>query len=336
MNNKYYHNILTHYNAIHKLIHGVMCSPRFCTFQTSYACNHKCKGCSYNNILNGKMMKEKDHIKIIYDLINIGVKGFEFCGGGEPFTLPYIDKLIDILIKHDCGFGSITNGSLLTDDLIERFVRYGTYIRISLEASNPMDFKKYKQVSNNQWPKIIVNIDKLVKLKKKYNSDLDIGIKFAVSKTLRGKQHYIDSLNLAKNLSVTNIQFKSLRHEPEELTLFEKVEEGKILNKISSSIPIISNIVPQNDIPQCWLNPLHTVVDWCGNVYICCYYYYREKEFKIGNMLEVPFEKFWYDSEHQNKIKSIDKRKCSNIDCKFFNHHKTIKDAFKNNRNEFL
>lgn len=336
MNNKYYHNILTHYEAIHTLLDGGMCSPRFCTFQTSYVCNHKCKGCSFSNILNNKMMKEKDHIKILYDLINIGVKGFEFCGGGEPFTLPYMNKLIEILINHGCGFGSLTNGSLLTDDLIEQYVKYGTYIRISLEASNPTDFKKYKQVSNNQWPKIINNIQKLVSLKSKYNSDLDIGIKFAVSKTLRGKQHYIDAINLAHKLGVTNIQFKSLRHEPEELTLFEKVEEEKILKSLVSHVPIISNIVPQNNIPQCVLSPLHTVVDWQGNVYLCCYYYYREQEHNIGNILEVPFKKLWYDVEHQNKIKNISKKECSKVDCKFFNHHQTIKEAFKNNRNEFL
>lgn len=336
----YYHNILTHYNSIQKLKKDILCLPRFCTFQTSYACNHHCKGCSFGDKINKKMMSEEHHIKVLHDLIAVGVKGFEFCGGGESFTLPYLNKLLLIIIENDCGFGSLTNGSLLTDELINLFVNHGSYIRISMEASNKEDYCKYKSVSESEWFKVLTNISKLTHLKREQNSKLDIGIKFGVSKSLRGIEHFKNAITLAENLGVDNVQFKSLRHEPEELTLADKQEERANLEfiKWKYTIPIIESIVPveEKEVPQCWLNPLHTVIDYNGDVFLCCYYYFREQEHKIGNMIDTLFTELWFSKKHKDLIKQIDRSKCAMVDCKFFAHHKNVETAFSNNRVEFL
>lgn len=328
-------NIISYYDNIQLLQTDLMPGPRFVDLHTSNRCNQNCKGCAYANWLDNKIMSEEDHMKIIYDLLDLGVKGFDFAGGGEPLMLRYLPGIWDTIKRHGGNYGLVTNGTLLTDDLIDQLVEQATYVRISLEATCPHDYCMYKGVSTNHWSKAVGNIDKLVKAKKAKNSKCDISIKFSVGKSLRGFSHYHRGIQLGKVLKVDNVQFKALRHKPEELTLQEKKDED-LIDISAEGIQVRKWITPAEKIPQCWLNPLHTVVDHTGNVYICCYYYYRGKEHVLGNMLETKIDKFWFSDEHKKKIKDINKKECAKVDCKFFRHHRVVDEMIKTGKWNFL
>jgi len=321
-----------------------MSTPRFCTFQTSNRCNQNCRGCSFGGsnqkALDNTMMSREDHIRILYQLMDAGVNGFEFCGGGEPTLLPYLLDMMQILKKHNRAFGMITNGVKLTPDLADYIAVHGTYCRVSLEASNPDDYAKYKQVPIKHWDMVIEHINNLTD---NLDQACDVSLKFDVGRTLNGKQHYEDAIELGAELGVDSVQFKFLRHMPEELSIDEKYIEqtklGVVLRDTHTGVQVIDGLIPErsiDDVPQCWLNPLHVVVDHLGDVYICCYYYYRGDEHKIGNMLENKFGDIWYNDDHMAKIREINRLDCHKVDCKFFAHHRTVEDAFRNGRVEFL
>ena len=340
---RYFHNILTHYNAIEALKNNIMPSPRFCTLQTSNQCNQHCQGCSFGHHdvqLDGRIMTWEDHKKILIDLIDVGIKSFEFCGGGEPTCLPYLLNALKFIHSRGCHFGMITNGLLLSDELINFVIDYGTYIRISLETANSSVYQEYKKVPELHYSRVLDHMRALVERKHSSGSLCDIGIKFGVSKTLCNYSHFEEAIELANEFQPDSIQFKCLRHKPEELSLEDKKIQNSILQllKEKCSVPIIDWLIPYypQDVPQCWLNPLHTVVDYLGDVYLCCYYYYREREHKLGNMLRTPFSKLWYSQEHWDRIRSIDRHKCALVDCKFFGHHRVVDEAFINGRQEFL
>lgn len=340
---QYFHNILSHYDSIEKIKDGGMPSPRFCTLQTSNKCNQNCKGCSfgYHDIqLDGKIMSWENHKRILQDLIDIGVRGFEFCGGGEPTCLPYLLDAMKFLHSRNCSFGMITNGVSLTPKLIEYIILYGTYIRVSLESAQEKIYQEYKRCSENHFSKVIDNIHTLILTKQRYNSDCDIGIKFDVSRSLQGHNHFKTAIEFGENSKVDSIQFKCLRHIPEELSRLEKMDQYFILQKLKteSKVPIIDWLIPISfeKVPQCILSPLHIVVDYIGDVYICCYYYYRAEEHKIGNLFKQPLKELWFSKVHQEKINSIQRVRCAQVDCKFFGHHQIIKEAFRNGRMEFL
>lgn len=332
--------ILTYYTEIQQLKRGEMCSPRFADLHTSNRCNHNCVGCAYKDGLNNKIMTFDEHNKVVDDLLDLGVKGFDFAGGGDPLMIPYLSDIFDKIKKANCYYGIITNGSLLTDDLIRQIIDQATYIRISLEASCKEEYRKYKKVRAKEWYRVLDNISKLVKEKIKNKSNCEIGIKFSVGKSFRGARHYRNAMSLGNELCVDNIQFKALRHKPEELTLIEKGKENIIYNKIFKSkhygMKLKKWILPVNDIPQCWLNPLHIVVDYLANVYICCYYYYRYDDHKIGNMFKKPLKDLWYSDYHKKLIMQIDKNECKKVDCKFFYHHKDAEQMLNGGSYEFL
>lgn len=333
-------NILSYYTEIQQLIKNKMCYPRFADLHMSNICNQDCKGCAYKHKLNNKIIAKEDYLKIVNTLMDFGIKAFDIAGGGEPLMIPYIKDILNYIIYYNCYYGIITNGTLLNDELIEQIIRQASYIRISLEASCKDDYCIYKGVNSKQWHNVLSNILKLTDMKRKLKSNCEIGIKFSVGKSFNNELHYLQGVLLGINLNVDNIQFKAFRHEPEELTLDEKIQEDKIcegvFNKTETNIKLRKWIVPSDSVPQCWLNPLHIVVDYSGDVYLCCYYYYRYDNHRIGNMLQTSLKELWFNKKHQDMIKQIKKEECAYVDCKFFAHHKNIEYYLKGGWHEFL
>ncbi len=335
--------ILIHHNSIKMLQDGKMPNPYFVDLQLSNKCNQNCKGCAYREYLphDGKMMSEEDATKIVNDLMDLGVKGFDFCGGGEPTTLSYLPELWNTIKGRGGYYSLITNGTLLPNRIVKQLAEQATYVRFSFEASNLKDYCRYKGVGKLHWDLLIHNTRKMINAKNEIHSDCEVGIKFAIGKSLKGLRHYYGALALYKDLCPDNIQFKALRHKPEELSLGEKINENVTLwsaFRREDSDLVRSWIIPKDNknVPQCWLNPLHTVVDEKGNVYICCYFYYRSEEHLLGNMLKQPIKDIWYSEQHIEKVKKISRKKCEEVDCKFFRHHKDVEGALKNGRHFFM
>lgn len=330
-------NVLSHYESINELKNHTMCKPRFADLHTSNCCNQHCKGCAYSGQLDKQRLDYKQHIQLLDDLIDLGVNGFDFAGGGDPLLLDNICGLWDHLLNKNKHFGVITNGSLLTNELIDKIANSATYARISLEASDQDLYCSYKQVPKKMWDTVLDNIDKLVKVRNRNKTDCEISIKFSIGKSLRGIEHINNAIQLGHQLGVDKIQFKCLRHEPEELSQDEKEIENEYF-LIRDDPKVFHWIMPMDktDIPQCWLNPLHIVVDFLGDVYLCCYYYYRNDQLKLGNMFQTPLKDLWYSDRHWELISNINKNDCSKVDCKFFRWHHVVDKAFTNGRIEFL
>lgn len=334
-------NIVHRWNDIQKLKNGEKVFPHFVDFHTSDVCNHNCLGCAYRGRHSNTMLSAEKHFRAVDILLDNGVKGFDFAGGGEPTMLPYLTGLTEYIAKRGGYFGIITNGSLLSPRLIDVLLEHGTYLRISLEASTPWTFARYKGVSPLQFTKIIDRIRYVIERRNKEKSDLEISLKFSVSKSLRGIQHYKFMCGLAAGLEVDRISVKPLRHEPEELSQLERYAEYALFQSAvpaEHSYRIVESFLPTgiDRVPQCWLNPLHVVMDHTGDLYICCYYYYRGNDFKIGNIFEKPFGEIWLSDLHREKIANIKKLSCSMVDCKFFQHHDSVASCNKRGQVYFL
>jgi GTP 3',8-cyclase len=319
--------ILHRMHDIIALKKGLMIYPHFVDFHTSNVCNQSCVGCAYDSKLTNDYMGRDDHFKCANDLLEVGVKAFDFAGGGEPAMIPYLPELMRHIAASGGHFALITNGLVMKPDLVTVLLKAGTYVRISLEASNRDDYAKYKRVDPKSWQIVIDNIGQLVREKRRLKSKCEISLKFSVGKTLRGSQHYEDIIGLTDSLGVDRVNIKALRHEPEELSENERWDEDRLLRTVLDGVRDERFrwwIAPFGDVQKCWLNPIHTVVDWQGNVYICCYYYYRENDFFIGNMLRERFVDLWFSQTHRDKLEKINPASCAKVDCKFFHHHRLV------------
>ena len=334
-------NVIARWPDIERLKRGEKVAPMFVDFHTSDACNHNCNGCAYRGKHTGSILDRDKHFAAVITLLKAGVKAFDFAGGGEPTMLPYLSELMRMIAWNGAYFGLITNGSMLNPDLVDTMLDHGTYLRISFEASNPFQFGRYKGVPVTEFSRILARVKEIVQERDQRGSDLEISLKFSVGNSLRGYQHYYLMFNIAEMLGVDRISVKCLRHEPEELSEQERYAEYALFNKARPTnhrYKIIESILPypQDKVPQCWLNPLHTVMDQDGNLYACCYHYYRKDSLLIGNIFEKSFDEIWFSDHHRHVMRNIKRDECKIVDCKFFNHHEAVVSSAKRGQVYFL
>lgn len=318
------YKILTHSQKVKQIKDGEFPAPVFATLQLSYACNQNCQSCSFALWNTEKFIPTKEEcLNIIQQLIDYGVKAFEFGGGGEPTVLPYLDELIRFIVDNGATYGLITNGVNISDSLASLLKETATYVRVSLETGDSELYTQYKRVPIDHFNIAIENVEKLI------GGKAEIGLKFDLDKNLSSENHIKSSLLIADQLGVDMAAFKCMTGET-ELSYDQKVnlsnELNRYLSNYSGRVKFINSIVYDKWFGQCWLTPLHTVIDGKGDVFMCCYYYrddvHKKEDHCIGNVFKIPFKKLWGSDVHKTKLDGIDFKNCRKVDCKFFNHHR--------------
>lgn len=323
--------VLSCYGEARMLKKGEMPAPRMAILYPTYLCNHRCIGCDYTELNKTKYsLSETEFINIIDQLINIGIKGIEFCGGGEPTLNSSLPKILDRIISSGISFGILTNGTNLTQELQEKLVKHGSYCRVSLEAASEKVFNAYKCPSNEKagFNAVITNLENLVKLRNKHKGESNLQISMKYSIDSNNYKDVINAVALAAKVKVDSLQFKLIRNMPSELknrriltTLLERVESLRPKYPALVIVPDFDKTVLKI---SCWLSPLQLNIDPFGDVYICCYYRHRAKEHCLGNMFKTPLKDIWYSQEHWAKIKNIKKEDCNRYDCRFHGYNELM------------
>src|SRR3990167_5762827 len=111
-------------------------------------------------------------------MVEAGIPAIEITGGGEPFLHPKITEFIRLCGEAKRDIGIVTNGSLLNDERIELIKQYATWIRISMDSSNPDTHKIIHGTPGSDFERILNNIKKLLENKR---DDLILGISFIIT-----------------------------------------------------------------------------------------------------------------------------------------------------------
>ncbi len=89
--------ILTHWPEAQSILERKMPAPRTAIVYPTYVCNQDCLWCEYNaentNKNLDRVMSRDRLFALIEDLRSLGVRGVEFCGGGEPTLHPNLAEL---------------------------------------------------------------------------------------------------------------------------------------------------------------------------------------------------------------------------------------------------
>ncbi|MBM3290149.1 MAG: radical SAM protein, partial [Candidatus Hydrogenedentes bacterium] len=80
--------IMTHWTEARAILDRKMPAPRTAIVYPTYVCNQDCLWCEYNaentNRDLTRVMSKEHLFGLIDSLRDLGVRGVEFCGGGEP------------------------------------------------------------------------------------------------------------------------------------------------------------------------------------------------------------------------------------------------------------
>jgi hypothetical protein len=110
-------------------------------------CNHSCPGCIYGVRNLSPCQKHNFDMKLLPELIEdmkeLGVKGVNLSGGGEPLMHPNCDSIIKQLKKAGFDVGLITNGALLDKPAdIENVLDNCLWVRFSVDAGSDEVYKE--------------------------------------------------------------------------------------------------------------------------------------------------------------------------------------------------
>ena len=282
-------------------------------------CMKSCNNCytRKSSHMVGAAMTTELFSSVVNQALEIKASCIELSGGGEPLRHPRIMNLLDIAIgarKRGLVVGLLTNGSRILEDnkLLEKIVLLD-YVRIS-------HTEEFKNNTNQNYSSDFHEIiEKIVSVKKlNRNSSCRIGAKFLLTNS---NTDYLENQikKLISGTKVDHIKVKSLRseerdaYEPsiDQIRLFEhKIACLKTLFP-NATRDIQIDVKPANvniDSFKCWINPIMTVIDASGKVFICCNYYDRENDLLIGELGEAgdtKLQHFWGNENHIRKIENI-------------------------------
>lgn len=291
-------------------------APIHIRIKPTNVCNHNCWYCAYkvDNLQLGKDMVTEDQIprekmmEIIDDIVEIGVKSVTFSGGGEPFCYPYLLEAVKRLSGTPVKFAALTNGSRLQGELAEIFAHQGTWLRISIDGWDGESYARYRGVGNNEFGKVMKNIENFKKLSDKCY----LGISLVIDKDnalhvhdfiRKVKALGVDSLKVSPCI-VSNDRIENNRyHQP----IFEtvKAQVKKAIRDLSDEEFEIFDAYHELD------DTFAKEYNWCPylqilpvigadlNIYPCQDKAYNLDEGLIGSIKNCRFREFWFSDKNK-------------------------------------
>lgn len=100
-------------------------------------CNYRCAHC-FDRHLATRCMKPCEWIPVLNYLRNIGVRKINLAGG-EPTLYPYLDELVSLLESYEFTISIVSNGSLIDECFLERYLGRISWIGLSIDSPDEED-----------------------------------------------------------------------------------------------------------------------------------------------------------------------------------------------------
>jgi len=332
--------ILTHYPAARMILEGTMPAPRTAIVYPTYVCNQNCLWCEYaaDNREIHTIMTDEQLRGLMDELYDLGVRGVEFCGGGEPTLHPLLPELIHDMKAKGMKSGILTNGTRLKGPLADAAVECSSYVRVGFDAADAETFERLKRPKSHDagFDAVCENVAKAVAMRNAAGSELLISMKVIL--TADNYTQVEGCVALAERLGVDSIQFKAARLCDTELNAEQAGAVRALMAEARARRPamaVVGGVDKLNMTRQCWLTPLQVMVDTLGDAYLCCYYRHRKATHRFGNCFEQPLRDVWYSRRHWDAIKGIKPAECNLLDCRFVHYNAIMNLLMRDNDAQF-
>src|SRR5205807_9773929 len=130
---------------------------------------------------------------------------------------------------------------------------------------------------------------------------------------------------------VDYVSIKALRNTMDDIQLLSEEKQQEVTKRIEylqgkHSGKIFGSVKKTYQRGNCWLSPLHTVIDALAQCWICCYYMDRPDNLLVGNLKNDSFKSLWYSQQHHDVIDRIEWENCSKYDCRWHIYNQVMAD----------
>ncbi|MBF0444446.1 MAG: radical SAM protein [Magnetococcales bacterium] len=292
-------------------------------------CNHDCWYCAYKvdhlqlgeDIVEADVIPEKKMAEIVEDIIDMGVKAVTFSGGGEPLLYKTLPDTVERLAQGGVRVATLTNGSNLKGRMADSLAKYGTWVRISIDAWDDLSYNKARGIKGDNFSQIVRNMRNFADKK----SPCVLGVSFVV--TQDNYKHLIEACSIFKNAGVNHVKLSAvvISNDGRKNNQYH----GEIMEEVSGLIAQAQKLNDENftiinhyhelderfdkTYKTCSFLQFLTVIGADCQVYSCQDKAYNEKGL-LGSCKEQSFKDFWFSQENYKRIFSLD----PTTDCK---HH---------------
>lgn len=355
------HKIFHHWDKISELREGKQPIPLQVQLIMSDLCNQDCHFCSYRNSnyttnelfkvidKDGKvnnnpnrMIPYEKCIEILDDCKELGVKGMQFTGGGEPTVHPKHQEIMQHSVNLGLELGLVSNMVILRDGLLDVFKSdKSKWVRVSVDAGDELSYARIRRINKAMYNKACENIQKLVHIRDSFNPDLVIGVGFVVTK--ENWQEVVIATEKAKSWGVNNIRISAIFSE-DDIDYFdgfweeanELCKEAKKLEDPKQNFKVFNLFDDRSedlklghpDYSFCTYQHLNSYIGGDLNVYRCCNLAYNLRG-KLGSIENMRFKDFWLSREKEDVMGDFDARGCPL--CMFSNKNRLALYAIESN-----
>lgn len=315
--------------------------PILVDFELTNKCNNRCPLCTGPRDKDVTTMDIEKAKRVIVQLKEIGVKAITLGGiKGDPSCHPNLEEIIRYIKQNNMEVSLVTNGYQLPEKVINAVVDCCTWVRVSLDASNPEAYKKTHGMNEEAFYQVIENLKKLVSRKKELNQDITIGVSYLIGPpTING---IYDATEIAKNIGVNYIRFRPffMWESKKELavkkyeTMMEDINRAQKLNEenfiVSYAEDRCTTVQTEKKRPynECYAHNFVTSISPDLKVYPCCILKNNPK-YLFGDLNEKTFKEIWESERRKAVIKSINFSDCP-YPCMLEKHNEFLWNLKKN------
>lgn len=273
-------------------------------------CSHRCPLCAGRRMANsaqeelfavagdGEQMPKSSAARHLTQMAEAGVRAVTFTGGGEPTVHPDLGELVSLAASLGLDVGLITHGGLLHRHDVEKLVANCTWIRVSVDASSPDEFRLTHGRGVAEWERVWANLTRLVAAKTQHkvaaegSATLGIGV-------LTGPHNVSGLLRLAESARDHGLDYVQVRpfHRWVDFDVTPYLRQAKekfdsptftVVGSVHKYSLIADGRIAPRNYQACHFAQFSAVV--CANekIYVCCHYRNAE-EFCLGDLRRESF-----------------------------------------------
>ena len=319
--------------------------PLEVSFDPIHNCNLFCQHCNSHRYLTEVNHRMSDlHILELIDYLGEwGVKAACFGGGGEPTLHSKLKDAIELAHSYGMDNSLVTNGTLLTPELIDTIVRCCRYVGVSIDSATSETYRKGRKV--DLFDVAINNVKLLSSVAK--DTTCDVAFKFLI---FNYNQHEIfEACRLAKSLGVKDFHARPADFQHQGMGNLKRLDNEYDIHFINSEFKKCHSIEDESfrvftvnhkfnddftpkrkNFTQCYASPLVIQICADGNIYLCPDTRFLDF-YVLGNHTNVKdIKKAWDSDWHKELVCTKGCAKCTSR-CTYSPYNEICERLFINN-----
>lgn len=228
--------ILWHKDRMDAFKRGEPIAPVTVHFVISDLCNHDCGFCSFrmeNNLQNALFGVDRDGkrnnnpsrriptekcMEMLEDFADLGVRGIEYTGGGEPTIHPDCGRIFKRGLDLGLDSSLVTNGQRIPTGLDRSLLRF-SWIRFSIDAGNAESYARVRRISARHFEQTLANASRLIAKRRESGSDTTIGAGFVIWR--ENWSEIREAVKLYKSIGFDSVRLGAIFNSTEKLDHFD-------------------------------------------------------------------------------------------------------------------